>query len=219
MKLSNGSSILILGVLGIASALLSIALPSGGYNSILWVGTVYGLALSVYFVCCRGVRVFDHLLALVLASVGAYTIAFVGPFPIFAMQVVLASSSASHQGEVPLLYVFDGGVLGGIALLSAVLLLFVSRPLGKGELFTKLALGSLLSGLVGVGGWSLGSSLGQRVWLMLPWTLLHTGLAQPDTPHYISLYLVWQPIMALAIGAVTSEGPSILSLAAAPKPD
>jgi hypothetical protein len=31
------------------------------------------------------VRVTDHLLALVLASVGAYTIAFAGPFPIFFM--------------------------------------------------------------------------------------------------------------------------------------
>jgi hypothetical protein len=74
-----------LGALGIVSALLSAALLSGGYLSILYVGAVYGVVLAIYFICCRGVRVTDHLLALVLASIGAYTIAFAGPFPIFFM--------------------------------------------------------------------------------------------------------------------------------------
>jgi hypothetical protein len=41
------------------------------------------------------------------------------------------------------------GVLGGMALLLPVLLLFVSRSMSKKELFTKLVIGSLLSGSVG----------------------------------------------------------------------
>ena len=39
---------------GIVSALLSAALPSGGYLSILYVGAVYGVVLAIYFICCRG---------------------------------------------------------------------------------------------------------------------------------------------------------------------
>jgi len=56
MKITNGTSILILilGALGIVSALLSAALPSGGYLSILYVGAVYGVVLAIYFICCRG---------------------------------------------------------------------------------------------------------------------------------------------------------------------
>ena len=56
MKITNGTSvlILILGALGIVSALLTAALPSGGYLSILYVGAVYGVVLAIYFICYRG---------------------------------------------------------------------------------------------------------------------------------------------------------------------
>ena len=42
------------GALGIVSALLTAALPSGGYLSILYVGAVYGVVLAIYFICYRG---------------------------------------------------------------------------------------------------------------------------------------------------------------------
>jgi hypothetical protein len=87
--------------------------------------------------------------------------------------------------------------------------LFGPRQSSKKTIFIKVAMGSLLSASMGALGWGLGLSLGKEIWMLLPWTLLPTPLVQSsDTFHYIALYLVWQPIMALFIGAVAERGTS-----------
>jgi hypothetical protein len=72
---------LLLALLALTSAILCIAPPSlGGWLGVLYVGTVYGLLLGVYFVTCRGIRSAPRLITLVVVSAVAWPIAYFGSF-------------------------------------------------------------------------------------------------------------------------------------------
>jgi hypothetical protein len=198
-------------LLGIASGILSVASPfSGRWGPFLYVGAVYGAMLGVYFVFCRSERSAKNLSLLVLASAVAYPIAFHGSgFGLFLQLPLLRIVPwSSEQGEAPLTFILTGGVLGGFALLLPIFVLFGSSPSDRKVVLIRVAVGSLLSGAVGVLAWGLGPLLGEEIWLLLPWTLLpNAPIQSPWTFHLIALYLVWQPIMALYIGAVVSWKP------------
>src|SRR6266481_150098 len=71
----------LLALLSLTSAILCIAPPSlGGWPNILYVGTVYGVLLGVYFVACRGIRSASKLATLVVVSAVAWPIAYFGAF-------------------------------------------------------------------------------------------------------------------------------------------
>jgi hypothetical protein len=194
-------------LLGIGSGILSVASPVGGrWGPLLYVGLVYGATLGVYFVSCRSERSAIKISLLVLASTLAYPFGYAGSgFGLFLPLPLL-------QGETPIGVILAAGMLGGFALLLPILLLFGSCAPNRKAVLAKVAVGSLLSGVVGVVAWALGPSLGEEIWMLLPWTLLPNVPTQsPETFHFIALYLVWQPIMALFIGVVTSRNASAIA--------
>jgi len=202
-----------LGLLGIFSGILSVAPPIQGRWALLYVGLVYGLVLGVYFFLCRGVHSATKLSLLILASSFAYPIALLGgqlgiPLLILSPGLGLSLPIAGSPRGLQFLVVFLAGLSGGVALLLPVLKLFDPSPSRSIAFYTKVAAGSLLSAFVGVLGRGLGPLLGEKVWMILPWTLLPNAPTQnDDTFHFIALYLTWQPVLAVFIGAATSGEP------------
>jgi hypothetical protein len=196
MKIGTGIlSWVLLALLALSSAILCIASPSLGY-----VGPVYGIFLAVYFVTCRGIRSAARLITLVVVSAVSWPIAYFG-------SLVAAGhipGGTVHHGDVvdpafPL--IAFGGVLGGVALLIPVLLLFKPRSVSLRATLVKTLLGILLSGIVGGMAWELGPTLGAAIWALLP----TAALPQPESYGLAALFPVWQPVIALFIGWATFE--------------
>jgi hypothetical protein len=188
---------LLLAFLALTSAILCIAPPSlGGWLGVLYVGTVYGLLLGVYFVACRGIRSGPRLATLVVVSAVAWPIAYWGAF-----------GAARYHGDAidptPTLIAF-GGVLGGVALLIPVLSLLKPSSVSWPAALVKAILGILLSGIVGGIAWELGPTLGAAIWSLLPITPI--AQVRPEESYGMAaLFFVWQPMIALFIGWATSE--------------
>jgi len=194
----------LLALLGLTSAILCIAPPSlGEWLGLLYVGTVYGVLLGVYFVACRGIRSGTKLATLVIVSAVAWPIAYLGAF--WAAGDI--PGGTVHHGDAvdpafPL--IAFGGVLGGVALLVPVLLLLKPSSVSWRAALVKATLGIQLSGIVGGIAWELGPTLGAAIWSLLP----ITPLAQIRTEQsygMAALFFVWQPMIALFIGWATSE--------------
>ena len=189
----------LLALLALTSAILCTAPPSlGGRLGYLYVGTVYGLLLGVYFVTCRGIRSAPRLITLVFASAVAWPIAYFGSF--FAAGHI-PGGIAHHGDAIDPTLLASGGVLGGVALLIPVNLLLKPSSVNWGTAFVKVLLGILLSAFVGVIAWDLGPTLGAAIWALLP----TAPLPQPESYGMAALFFVWQPVIALFIGWATSE--------------
>jgi hypothetical protein len=202
MKISTSIlSWVLLPLLALTSAILCIAPPSlGGKLGALYVGTVYGGLLGVYFVTCRGIRSAVKVITLVAASAVAWPIAFFGSFDAAGH----TRGGLVHQGDAvapgfPL--IAFGGVLGGAVLLIPVLLLFKPVSVKWRAALVRASLGILLSGIVGGIAWELGPTLGAAIWILLP----TAPLPQPESYAMAALFFVWQPVVALFIGWATSE--------------
>jgi len=136
----------------------------------------------------------------VVVSAVAWPIAYFGSF--FAAGHI--PGGIGHQGDAivpafPLIAL--GGALGGVALLIPVNLLLKPSSVKWGAAFDKVLLGILLSAFVGVIAWDLGPTLGAAIWALLP----TAPLPQPESYAMAALFFVWQPVIALFIGWVTSE--------------
>ena len=196
MKISTDIlSWVLLALLALTSAILSIASPSLGY-----VGPIYGTFLAVYFVACRGIRSAAKLITLVVVSAVSWPIAYFGSFAAAGH----LPGGIVHHGDVvdpafPLIGL--GGVLGGVALLIPVLLLFKPRSIGLRAILLKTLLGILLSGIIGGMAWELGPTLGAAIWALLP----TAAFPRPESYGLSALFPVWQPIIALFIGWATFE--------------
>ena len=183
-------------LLALTSAILCFAPPPlGGKMGVLYVGTVYGVLLGVYFATCRGIRSAPRLSTLVVISAFAWPIAYSGSFP-----MAFIPGGTVHHGDVvepafpPIAF---GGVLGGAVLLIPMLLLLKSSAVSRGAALGKSFWGILLSGIA----WELGPTLGAAIWAVLP----TAPLPQPESYGMAALFFVWQPVMALFIGWATSE--------------
>ena len=201
MNVSTGiRSWVLLALLALTSAILCIARPSfGGQFDILYVGTVYGGLLGVYFVTCRGIRSAVKVITLVAVSAVAWLIAYFGSFDAAGH----IPGGLVHQGDAvapgfPL--IAFGGVLGGAVLLIPVLLLFKPLSVKWRAALVRASLGILLSGIVGGIAWELGPTLGAAIWVLLP-----TAPPPPTGVGMAALFFVWQPVIALFIGWATSE--------------
>lgn len=191
----------LLTLLALTSALLCIAPPSlGSWFGVLYVGTVYGVLLTVYFITCCGIRSAPRLISLVVASSLAWPIAYFGSF---AAMGFIPGGTVHHGDSVepafPLIAL--GGVLGGAALLIPALLLFKPSSVSRGAALRKAFWGILLSGIVGGIAWELGPILGSAIWHLLP----TAPLPPSDSYGMAALFFVWQPVIALFIGWATSE--------------
>jgi hypothetical protein len=202
MIISTGIlSWVLLALLALTSAILCIAPPSlGGWLDVLYVGTVYGVLLGVYFATCRGIRSALRLITLVVVSAVAWPIAYFGSFEAAGH----IPGSIVHHGDAvypafPL--IAFGGVLGGFVLLIPVLLLLKPSSVSWRAALVKALLGILLSGIVGGIAWDLGPTLGSAIWTLLP----TAPLPQPESYGMAALFFVWQPVIALFIGWATSE--------------
>jgi hypothetical protein len=211
MKTGDILSWALLALLALTSAILCIAPPSiGEWMALLYVGTVYGALLGVYFVVCRGVHSAPRVITLVIVSAVAWPIAYLGSF----VSAGHIPGATVHHGDAiepafPLLAF--GGVLGGVVLLVPVLLLFKPSSVKWTTALTKALLGILLSGMVCGIAWELGPTLGAAIWRLLP----ISPIAQVRTEESYgaaALFLIWQPAMALFIGWATSESRKPLPL-------
>jgi hypothetical protein len=202
MNISTGIlSWVLLALLALTSAILCIAPPSlGGKLGALYVGTVYGVLLGVYFATCRGVRSAPRLITLVVVSAVAWPIAYFGSF---AAMGFIPGGTVHHGDAVEPAFplIAFGGVLGGVALLIPMLLLLKPSSVSRGAALGKAFLGILLSGIVGGIAWELGPTLGAAIWALLP----TAPLPQPESYGMAALFFVWQPVIALFIGWATSE--------------
>jgi hypothetical protein len=209
MNISTGIlSWVLLPLLALTSAILCIVPPSfGGKLGALYIGTVYGGLLGVYFVTCYGIRSAVKVITLVAASAVAWPIAYFGSFDVAGH----IPGGLVHQGDAvapgfPL--IAFGGVLGGAVLLIPVLLLFKPVSMKWRAAFVRASLGILLSGIVGGIAWELGSTLGAAIWALLP----TAPLPQPESYGMAALFFVWQPVIALFIGRATSENSMLVQI-------
>ena len=190
---------IVLALVGLTSAILCIAQPPlRGWLNILYVGAVYGLLLIVYFCACRGVRSIARLVTVVGVSAVAWPTAYFGAF---AGMGYIPGGMVHEDPAFPL--IAFGGVLGGVVLLTPVLLVLKPSSHSRGAALVKAFMGVLLSAIIGGVAWELGPTLGAALWALLP----RSPLPQPDSYAMSALFFVWQPIMALFIGWATSEIP------------
>lgn len=191
----NPYSWTILALLGFSSGILSMTAPAlKGPGLYFFIGGVFGAALSTYLVLCKGYRSVSKMVLLVVVAIGAYFAAVNAPL-YFPLSLPFLGGG---QGEIPLSFIFEGGVVGGLLLLTGIVILFrLPGPPNWADLL-KVTLWSLASGLLGVIGWVLGPSVGNALWTFLPTAALPSG----DTLHYYSLYPVWQTGFALLVGFI-----------------
>jgi hypothetical protein len=202
MNISRGIlSWLLLVLLALTSAILCIAQPSlSGQFGILYVGTVYGGLLGVYFVTCGGIRSAVKVITLVAVSAAAWPIAYFGSFDAAGH----IRGGLVHQGDAvtpgfPL--IAFGGVLGGTVLLTPVVFLFKPVSVKWRAALVRASLGILLSGIAGGIAWELGPTVGAAIWAMLP----TAALPPSDSYGMAALFFLWQPVVALFIGWATFE--------------
>lgn len=205
MNISTGIlSWVLLALLGLTSAILCVAPPSlGELLGRFYVGTIYGVLLGVYFFSCRGIRSAAKLVTLVVVSAVAWPVAYLGSF---AAAGYIPGGTVHHGDAVDPAFplIAFGGLLGGIALLIPVLLLFKpssSVSWGGAPPLAKAFLGILLSGIVGAVAWELGPTLGAAIWALLP----TEHLRRPESYGMAALFFIWQPMIALFIGWAISE--------------
>lgn len=194
---------ILLALLGLTSAILCIAPPSlGGWLDILYVGTVYGVLLGVYFFICRGIRSAAKLITLVVVSALSWPIAYFGAFEAAGR---IPGGTVHHGDAVDPMstLVAFGGVLGGVALLIPVLLLFKPSSVRWGAALVKAFFGILLSGIIGGLAWELGPTLGAAIWNLLPTRPL-AEVRPEESFGTAAVFFVWQPAIALFIGWATS---------------
>jgi hypothetical protein len=148
----------------------------------------------------RGIRSAPKLATLVVVSAVAWPIAYFGAFGAAGH----IPGGTVHHGDAvdptSTLIAF-GGVLGGVALLTPVLLLLKPSSVSWGAALVKAFLGILLSGIIGGLTWELGPTLGAVIWGLLP----TAPLPRPESYGVAALFFVWQPVIALFIGWATSE--------------
>jgi hypothetical protein len=210
MKMITGIlSWVLLALLALTSAILCIAPPSlGGWLGLFYVGTVYGVLLSVYFVTCRGIRSAPRLATLVVVSAVAWPIAYDGSFSAAGH----IPGGLVHHGDAvdpAFSLIAFGGVLGGAVLLIPVLLLFKPVSVKWRAALLRASLGILLSGIAGGIAWELGSTVGAAIWALLPTAPL-AQIRPEESYGMAALFFVWQPVIALFIGWATSENSKLV---------
>ena len=191
---------------GLASALFVVALQP--FLSLAWLplrtrdaityqglGAVYGLAISAYFILRERQRSPPwRVLLFVLTCFCAYLAALFASVGLYQIDPWIQPSGMGSKLDVPLPIFFVGCFLGSFLILFASLFLF--GPSSSEWRVLKLALaGAIAGGFLGMAGWGLGEAIGS---------------ATNQQIEFFSLYLVWQPGVALTLAVLLSvpEPPS-----------
>jgi FtsH-binding integral membrane protein len=167
------SSVMLLALAGLGSALFTVMVTLAGYSLRTSEGLDFGVALAAYFVWYEGYRDSIKLLAFICACIAAH---FVAALIAFLLLFVFVSMSRDTI-EMPIY--FGWGCVGAFIVLAAGIFLFSPRSISWKSL-TLISLWSLGGGVLGaiaVGPYAVRS---KYLWFFPP--------------------LVWQPGTAMLLG-------------------
>ena len=193
----NSKSILLLTTTGLVSAVVTVLLSPGTAIIPLlpkiiadelgmgFAGSVYGIAIALYFVSFERIRSVWRVLLFIIVSTCAYSGAVFSAFALFQVwPSKTGANMSSPKLDIPLPIPFVAGLLGAFLVLFAALYLFYQRVSQIRVL--KLAFsGSFLGGLSGVLGWGLG-----------------TLLPGNDEISIVCSSLTWQPAVSFTLGVL-----------------
>jgi hypothetical protein len=146
-------------------------------------GTVYGIAIALYFVSMERIRSVWRVLLFVVVSTCTYSAAVLSAFGLFEVWPWKASANmGSAKLDIPLPIPFGAGLLGAFLVLFAALYLFCPTVSQTRALKIALA-GCCAGGFFGVIGWGLG-----------------TLLPGNDDVSFMCCFLAWQPGVSLTLG-------------------
>jgi hypothetical protein len=174
------SSVLLLALAGLGSALFTVIVASAGYLQRISVGLNFGIALAVYFVWYEGYRRWKKMLGFIFACAAAFPAASAAGFPLLIVFPMHASMS-SDRLDFPIPIFFAAGCIGAFIVLAAGSFLLGPRRFTWKFLGT-LSLWSLGGGFLGVIG--------------TPTDVISTH----GYNHMFLLFLVWQPGVAILLG-------------------
>lgn len=203
-----------LGLCGLASGIVTCAFvyPDDHANGVS-PGIIFGIFLIIPLALFR---ILSLLKAVVLAvySFAIYCVAFCSAFAfqlIFRGLVPEADMwTMGHDERAAPTSLFIGGLIGGLVLFAAVMLVAGIRERRR----AKALVGAVLGGVLGLVGWVLGVPLGLAVWYFLhifhltsPWgggpqTCLGVGCGYTQLVHTYSMFIVWQTGVAVAVGTM-----------------
>ena len=149
---------------------------------------------------------------LIVVTTAAYFFAFEVAFGLQLEHPDIVPKAEQWREPASPIALFVGGLVGGFIVFGALIILF--RP-GKsmGSLVLKVLVGTVLSGILGVVGWALRSSVGAGIWhvfhifhLTPSWELsprewYGDEYDYGETSRMYSIYVVWQTRVA-AVAAV-----------------
>jgi hypothetical protein len=166
------SSVALLALAGMGSALLTSAIPFKAFFAEFSVGFVFGVSLSFYFVVYGGFRNPGKILTFICACTAAFPAA---QFSAVGLLFVFRSdaSAASANFDLPMPVLFGAGWVGAFLVLTAGIFLFGHGTINWKSLRMALVL-SVAGGLL--------------------------GLAGRDPNKMLRLFLIWQPGTALLLG-------------------
>jgi hypothetical protein len=181
--------------------------PSFGW---LILGGPFGAAVAVSLATCRvlrGISGFWRAILLVALSSGTY---FVSLCLAVGVELAVTSGKQLSMGQTNSpVSMFAGGFAGGLLVLGGAFLLVYPRSgFGTGTTTLKVLFASVLCGILGIVGWTLGPYLGIHVWSMMhtlgltPSTETFQNALHGDTSCQYSLFVVWQTCTAFLLGLI-----------------
>lgn len=195
-----------------------------------------GIVFALFLAGCLGILGILHsywkAATLIVITTAAYFIAYGAAFGIQLRypEIVRQAERGDMGSREPAspIALFVGGLVGGFIVLDALMILFSREKTFRG-LMRKVLVGTVLSGILGVAGWALRSSVGSGVWHVFhifnltppgelsPRTYYHGEFDYGETTRLYSVYVVWQTGLAAAVAvmlrpvkAALKVGPSSL---------
>ena len=198
---------------GLLSGFITAALiyPAGKFGGYV-LGAVFG-AIMGFALAMSGVLngIWKIAVLIVTAAVAYFSSIMVAG----VVNLGLQSENSTMMGQSPIVSpvaLFAGGFVGGFLVLGVISVLVHPGLLSR-TVAVKAIVWSLVGGVLGVIGWTLGPSLGIVVWsvvrsvgLTAPTESLQNALG--ETSHQDSLFVVWQTGMALVLAIMFSSSKS-----------
>jgi hypothetical protein len=186
------SSLSLLAIAGIASAVFTLTDFITGDLAQYSVGFIFGLALAIYFALREGERNPTKIVAFLGACTAAYAASM---FSAFRLDGIFRASSSmgSSRLDIPMSVFFGAGCVGAFIVLAAGIFLFRSQDISWNSV-GRVLLWSLGGGVLGVMG---GGADGLRT--------------RGTYNNFWLLFLVWQPGAAALLGLLLNRERKLLT--------
>lgn len=169
----------------------------------LFIGCVFGAVISVYLCIALSKKSVWGSLGLIFASTVAYMVAWNATI-LSGMALGFAQAApnpeGSSLGSTSIFAFAIGGAVGAFLVLLAALIFFSDRRKLSHIFLTSLKW-STFGGVLGALGWAAGPLFGKLLLGAADNRALLPS-AKEDSGYYISIYLVWQAGMGLALGLI-----------------